>query len=175
MGLRNPVEIQMQVLALCLLKQKLKKDEINIAKVSVYKLSRIGINQAKLRKSVLINNILKDLQNKGREDSVTDHQGRYRFTQIAETVLKSIGSTTEHFEKNTERLNGHINTSKEDRDTFGEDKLSLCDDIINEFLDISDSKDNKGPPDVHKLGCHQTSPYSYNSFLSELDQVQNIY
>ena len=128
MGKRNQADIQMQVLALCLLKQKLKKDEINIAKVSVYKLSRIGNNQAKLRKSVLINNILKDLQNKGREDSVTDHQGRYRFTQIAKTVLKSIGSTTEHFENNTEPLNGQINSLKEDINTFGEDKLSLCGD-----------------------------------------------
>ena len=61
MGLRNPVELQMQVLALCLLKQKLKKDEINIAKVSADKLSRIGNNQAKLRKSVLIHNVPKGI------------------------------------------------------------------------------------------------------------------
>ena len=172
MGLRNPVEIQMQVLALCLLKQKLKKDKINIERISADKLARIGNKQTKLRKSVLINNVLKDVQ-KEKEKSLADLQGKHIFNQIAETVLKPKGSTTE-------QPNGQTNT--EDMKTFGEDKLSLCDDIINEFLDISNqsSKDNKASPDVPKcpkLGRQkiQTSPYSYNSFLSEVGQVENNY
>jgi hypothetical protein len=73
MGHGNP-EMQMQVLALYLLKQKLKKDKVNIIKVLTDKLSRIGNNQAKLRNSFLIGNVLKNVQCYETEESSADYQ-----------------------------------------------------------------------------------------------------
>jgi hypothetical protein len=49
---------------------------------------------AKLKISVIFNNVLKDVQHKEKENNAADLQGKYHIYQIAEIVLKPIRSTT---------------------------------------------------------------------------------
>eukprot|EP00090_Calanus_glacialis_P017678 TRINITY_DN27466_c0_g1_i1.p1 TRINITY_DN27466_c0_g1~~TRINITY_DN27466_c0_g1_i1.p1 ORF type:complete len:180 (-),score=36.55 TRINITY_DN27466_c0_g1_i1:29-568(-) len=176
MGRTKTPELQIQVLALCLLKQKLKNEKVNIAKISANKLARIGDPQTKLRKAVLINNVLKNVERQ------TDYGFECREAEnLLQKNIEGLKSR-DAFPIYKKGSNESFNSEKEDTD-FNQNKLSLCDDIINEFLDIREdiSKekeiyedklcDTKVPP-LHHFGCDQASPYSYSSFLSEVHSVQ---
>ena len=157
MGRTKSPDLQIQLLALCILKQKLKADKVNIAKISANKLANIGDPHSKLRKAVLINNVIKKV---GKEE---------------------FGENVEHLDKphNDEISNNVLDGEKDTTNThFEQEKFSLCDDIISEFLDIrNDEKSDDSKMEnnhQHQLFHHPTSPYSYNSFLSEVNKVQNI-
>ena len=157
MGRTKSPDLQIQLLALCILKQKLKADKVNIAKISANKLASIGDPHSKLRKAVLINNVIKKV---GKEE-----------------LLENV----EHLDKphNDETSNNDLDGTNSTRSTHSEqEKFSLCDDIISEFLDIrNDEKLDELRIEnnhQHQLFHHTTSPYSYNSFLSEVNKIQNI-
>ena len=157
MGRTKSPDLKIQLLALCLLKQKLKADKVNIAKISANKLASIGDPHTKLRKAVLINNVIKKV---GKEELLENDEylDKPHHDEISNNVVDGTNSTTStHFE---------------------EEKFSLCDDIISEFLDIrcDEKLDESKTENNHQyqLFHHPTSPYSYNSFLSEVNKVQNI-
>merc|ERR1711936_436744 len=63
--------------SLCLPQIKLKNDKLNIAKISVSKLSKIVDPQTVLRKAVLINNTLKSLHSLSDPWNIADTGGRF--------------------------------------------------------------------------------------------------
>ena len=157
MGRTKSPDLQIQLLALCILKQKLKADKVNIAKISANKLASIGDPHSKLRKAVLINNVIKKVGKEELWENV-EHLDKPHNNEISNNVLDgAISTTSTHFEQ---------------------EKFSLCDDIISEFLDIrNDEKLDESRIEnnhQHQLFHHPTSPYSYNSFLSEVNKIQNI-
>ena len=169
MGRTKSPDLKIQLLALCLLKQKLKADKVNIAKISVNKLASIGDPHTKLRKAVLINNVIKKV---GKEETIEN--------TASETILKfSPGSFLKpNIPEKTEASSGELD--------YEDDHLSFCDDIIRDFLGTNKDEMNKSLNRINtkenaetSSGAHFvppcTSPYSYSSFLSEINKVQNIY
>ena len=162
------------------LKRKIEKQ--NLVKLCATKLSRISDPQTKLRKAVLINNTLKNLQRDQKE--ILEHSGDEENDKPEEPA----GQYPNY---------GYSDSTHEENATPIDDKTqSLCDDIIKEFLGVCDyKKDNSitnTPNSV--LNCYdkyngyqrnistqekldetfpqlsrkEISPYSYSSFLSEV-------
>ena len=160
----------------------------NIYKLCISKLARIDDPQAKLCKAVLINNTLKNLEKQPEylagagpddNDDMTEAD-----CELGEThqVSPSFSSVCSYLAQN----------SRTDEAT-----LSLCDDIISEFLGtpeecqnasnficdkkrkIEDDKENfetqeeedSGEAGSKSVSSCSVSPYSYSSFLSEVYSV----
>lgn len=169
---------------------KIRNDKLNIAKISVTKLSKIVDPQSKLRKAVLINNTLKNLQkhsdlwhlhpagggslnnypeaqNNNTEPGPKDEESQ-NISEKKSTFLSKCGTTDPLPEKNT----------------LSEDMLTLYDDIVNDIFgngeekssDLGNQKDEQQEKenviDNYKEN-YLLSPYSYNSFLSELYTVSS--
>ena len=169
MGRTKSPELQIQLLTLCILKQKLKADKVNIAKISANKLASIGDPHSKLRKAVLINNVIKKV---GKEEIMEN--------SASETFLKF---SPERFLRPNVPEKSEASSDKLD---FEEDHLSFCDDIIRDFLGTNKDEMNKSLSRINTKENAETSssphfvppstsPYSYSSFLSEINKVQNIY
>ena len=163
----------------------------NIYKLCISKLARIDDPQAKLCKAVLINNTLKNLEKQpeylagtGADDDNDDMTEA--DCELAETELSpSFSSVCSYLAQ------AHHNNRTD------EDTLSLCDDIISEFLGtpeechnasnficdkkrkIEDDKENfetqedgdSGEVGSKSVSSGSVSPYSYSSFLSEVYSV----
>jgi len=195
----RPLKKQRKFLGLPTSKQRLEKT--NIYKLCVSKLARIDDPQAKLCKAVLINNTLKKLEKQ--PDYLFNESENYTPSHevinsnsniISQPSLESICS---HFLRNNNSRVDHLHdrtVPKMSCDIQDMDTLSMCDDIINEFLgvpnaseadchvppscDITSSKEQnkenfdqstksdkeRGP----EIGGSIVSPYSYSSFLSEV-------
>eukprot|EP00092_Neocalanus_flemingeri_P089881 GFUD01113809.1.p1 GENE.GFUD01113809.1~~GFUD01113809.1.p1 ORF type:complete len:222 (-),score=56.75 GFUD01113809.1:17-682(-) len=115
---------------------KLKFEKQNLAHLCFSKLAKISDPQAKLRKSVLINNTLKYLQ-KDWNDMLehTDSEENQQPEESACLISDDV----------------YIDSSKTQyNDTLIDDKTqSLCDDIINEFLGVCDIKKETVPQNKH--------------------------
>ena len=164
---------------LCLPQFKLKNDKLNIAKISVSKLSKILDPQTVLRKAVLINNTLKSLHSLSDPWNIADTGGRF--------LLEDHHSHHQNNEEEEEELDiagenprNFSNTIEAEKSTLSEDMLTLYDDIINDIFGKSekdsddlgqhrqDYQDKDIDLDQFKESNSLWSPYSYNSFLSEL-------
>lgn len=199
----RPLKKQRKFLGLPTPKQRLEK--CNIYKLCISKLARIDDPQAKLCKAVLINNTLKKLEN---QPEYLYNETETQQLQCQEKILdENINQPTfeticSHLVKNG---NIHSNFSHEyrtvplpDGEIHELDTLSMCDDIINEFLGVPEvceadcksssysdninttenlteqNKENfdhpqqEGRERVHEIGGKSVSPYSYSSFLSEV-------
>ena len=162
----------------------------NIYKLCISKLARIDDPQAKLCKAVLINNTLKNLEKQPEYLSgpdTNDDMTEVDCDDLTESqVSPSFSSVYSYLAQQA-----HSN-SRTDGDT-----LSLCDDIISEFLgapeecqnasnficdkkrEIEDDKENfdsQEEGDCEDVGSKDVSnsnvsPYSYSSFLSEVYSV----
>ena len=151
----------------------------NIYKLCISKLARIDDPQAKLCKAVLINNTLKNLEKQPEylEDD-DEFLGSETQTDCEMSEVPTFDSVYSYLMRNKR-------TEVERVDT-----LSLCDDIISEFLGTSEShnennficdKKRKIEDDKENVDSTQTeecdssvttvSPYSYSSFLSEVYSV----
>ena len=159
----------------------------NIYKLCISKLARIDDPQAKLCKAVLINNTLKNLEKQpeylGGPD--TDDDMTEADCDLTENEVSPSFSSMCSYLAGGPSL-------RTDQDT-----LSLCDDIISEFLgtpeecrnasnficdkkrEIEDDKENfdsQEEGDCEDVGSKDVSnsnvsPYSYSSFLSEVYSV----
>ena len=160
----------------------------NIYKLCISKLARIDDPQAKLCKAVLINNTLKNLEKQpeylagagpDNDDDMTEADCDLSESQVS----PSFSSVCSYLAAQSARTD--------------EDTLSLCDDIISEFLGtpeecqnasnficdkkrkIEDDKENvdtQEEEDSEEAGSKsvsssRVSPYSYSSFLSEVYSV----
>merc|ERR1711936_217798 len=114
------------------------------------KLARIEDPQAKLCKAVLINNTLRNLQRQPEcvfpEADNTEDVNKQEVEVTPEfdnnkmEVTPSVESMCSHIESSS-RLHNESNErtiSSAVCDSLATDTLSLCDDIINEFLGVSD-------------------------------------
>ena len=158
-------------------------EKTNIYKLCVSKLARIDDPQAKLCKAVLINNTLKKLEK----------QPETYFNSEETSELESETSsdfTHESGETSFEALCSHLLQNLGDKKDLCEqvvpeqdvDTMSLCEDIINEFLGPADdqcdqlssvSVDNADKEDLkddqeERRESPAVSQYSYSSFLSEV-------
>jgi len=160
----------------------------NIYKLCISKLARIDDPQAKLCKAVLINNTLKNLESQpeylGGAGPLTNDDMTEGDCELSESqVSPSFSSVCSYLAGGKRRTD--------------EDTLSLCDDIISEFLGtpeechnasnficdkkrkIEDDKENfdtQEQEDSEEAGSKSVSscsvsPYSYSSFLSEVYSV----
>jgi len=132
--------------------QKLKLEKRNILKLCVTKLARIEDPQAKLCKAVLINNTLRNLQrqpesvfaeveNNCEELNKQEVEVNREFdNSTMEVVTPSVGSVCSHFDSSSRLHDESSQRTLEPTscDSIATDKMSLCDDIINEFLGVSD-------------------------------------
>ena len=167
--------------SLCLPQIKLKNDKLNIAKISVSKLSKIVDPQTVLRKAVLINNTLKSLHSLSDPWDIADTGGRFLLEdhnhhhQVEEEEELNIPA---------ENKRNFSDTIEVEKSTLSEDMLTLYDDIINDIFgknekdsDLSqhrpDYQDKDIDLDHFKESNCLWSPYSYNSFLSELYTVSS--
>ena len=99
MGRTKSPDLQIQLLALCILKQKLKADKVNIAKISANKLANIGDPHSKLRKAVLINNVIKKVGKEEFGENI-EHLDKPHNDEISNNVLDGEKDTTNtHFEQ----------------------------------------------------------------------------
>ena len=117
---------------LSLHKYKLNIDKANIAKISISKLARIIDPQEKLRKAVLINNTLKNLYKQSEDYIVV-------VKEASKTLKESSVVPRPEYKPDVikdYKIPSHLKESvvNEDAETLTYDTLSLCDDIINEFL-----------------------------------------
>ena len=151
----------------------------NIYKLCISKLARIDDPQAKLCKAVLINNTLKNLEKQPEylEDD-DEFLGSETQTDCEMSEVPTFDSVYSYLVRNKRIEVERVDT------------LSLCDDIISEFLGTSEShnennficdKKRKIEDDKENVDSTQTeesdssvttvSPYSYSSFLSEVYSV----
>ena len=163
----------------------------NIYKLCISKLARIDDPQAKLCKAVLINNTLKNLEKQPEYLAGSGPDTNDDMTE-ADCDLSSQSEVSPSFSSVCSYLVQAHNRTRTDEDT-----LSLCDDIISEFLGapeecqaasnfICDKKrkieDDKENFDTHEdedseevgsksVSSSSVSPYSYSSFLSEVYSV----
>ena len=169
---------------------KIRNDKLNIAKISVTKLSKIVDPQSKLRKAVLINNTLKHLQSHSDLWHLHTASGGGR-------VLSNCKETDNNI-KDSEQKNEEAQTISEKKSTFSskcgttellhekntlsEDMLTLYDDIVNDIFgngentDIANQKEEQEEKEnviENYKENYLLSPYSYNSFLSELYTVSS--
>eukprot|EP00092_Neocalanus_flemingeri_P017696 GFUD01019142.1.p1 GENE.GFUD01019142.1~~GFUD01019142.1.p1 ORF type:complete len:237 (+),score=42.04 GFUD01019142.1:160-870(+) len=141
----RPVVKKRKFLGLPVQKHKLEKR--NILKLCVTKLARIEDPQAKLCKAVLINNTLRNLQ----------RQPECVFPEVdhCEEVNKQEVEANNEFDNSNNKLTtpsieymcSHLDSSsrlhsesseRKTCESLATDTMSLCDDIINEFLGVSD-------------------------------------
>ena len=171
--------------SLCLPQIKLKNDKLNIAKISVSKLSKIIDPQTKLRKAVLINNTLKSLH-KLSEPWMMDTGGRLGLEDDCEPSeeREERDISTENTSHGHSCIKNFSNQMELEKNTLSEDMLTLYDDIINDIFGKNESESELSPHrqedqdkevelDNFKENNCLWSPYSYNSFLSELYTVSN--
>merc|ERR1711936_1093643 len=109
--------------SLCLPQIKLKNDKLNIAKISVSKLSKIVDPQTKLRKAVLINNTLKNLH-KLSDPWIIHDSGGGGF----------LMEEQQNEEQNQACIKNFSNKMESEKNTLSEDMLCLYDDIINDIF-----------------------------------------
>ena len=163
---------------------KIRNDKLNIAKISVTKLSKIVDPQSKLRKAVLINNTLKNLQK--HPDVWTMDSGG--FQQQEEKEEENNDQKTENYQTPVDKTLSSC-ALKCDQETnnnnksLSEDMLTLYDDIVNDIFgntDNSSEMSQNKSEDQEKENVienykepYSWSPYSYSSFLSELYTVAN--
>lgn len=165
---------------------KIRNDKLNIAKISVSKLSKIVDPQSKLRKAVLINNTLKSLQKYSDLWHLDSGGGGGVGCGGGATLAENNDiAETEELHNSTADQNNKIGSNKCEEDTkntLSEDMLTLYDDIVNDIFgsseenaDISNQKDDHDKENVidNYKETYLWSPYSYNSFLSELYTVSN--
>ena len=159
---------------------KIRNDKINIAKISVTKLSKIVDPQSKLRKAVLINNTLKSLQ-KHTDISPLHSGGHYPEQETDNDEDEKENSFLESSEKplSSCAMSCEAGLSK---GSLSEDMLTLYDDIVNDIFGENESRSelsqHKEEQDKENLTenykeSYVWSPYSYSSFLSELYLVSS--
>ena len=167
--------------------QRLEK--CNFYKLCISKLARIDDPQAKLCKAVLINNTLKKLE-KQPEYLYTEPEGRMKEvdTNVKNTNQESLYSRLYR----PKQIHSEINLHSDDQNYSEEgdcvqETLSLCDDIIKDFLGVPEPPplcDTSDPCESDKenlieseekkgsvMGGQLVSPYSYSSFLSEVYSI----
>lgn len=162
----------------------------NIYKLCISKLARIDDPQAKLCKAVLINNTLKNLEKQPEYlAGGTGAQDNDDMTEVVDCELTEPSELSPSFSSVCSYL-ARAQYNRTDADT-----LSLCDDIISEFLGtpeechnasnficdkkrkIEDDKENlESKEEDEEVGSKSVSsssvsPYSYSSFLSEVYSV----
>ena len=164
---------------------KIRNDKLNIAKISVTKLSKIVDPQSKLRKAVLINNTLKHLQK---------HSDLWHLYPAGGIYPEAQNNNTEPENEEAQNISEQKSTSFSskcgttdllpEKNTLSEDMLTLYDDIVNDIFgsseekssDLGNQKDEQQEKenviDNYKEN-YLLSPYSYNSFLSELYTVSS--
>ena len=169
-------------------RQRLEK--CNIYKLCISKLARIDDPQAKLCKAVLINNTLKKLEKQ--PEYLYSGQEPEESMQEVDTNVTNTESLFSRLQRQ-HKIHPEQNLHSEDQNVpeRGEgvqDTLSLCDDIIKEFLGApepsalcdsakdpceNDKENCEGVEDKDEtaVGCQLVSPYSYNSFLSEVYSI----
>ena len=188
----RPLKKHKKFLGLPSFKQRLERN--NIYKLCVTKLARIDDPQAKLCKAVLINNTLKKLEkqpdcyynnNQEEEDESTwesdiSPSESDQSEQIAPCL--EAAALCNHSLLQSSSL---LNLANPDQRVPSQDvdTMSLCDDIINEFLGVSEDncdnvkssqsdceqdKENLQKDDIREMGGKPVSQYSYSSFLSEV-------
>ena len=161
---------------------KLKNDKLNIAKISVSKLSKIVDPQTVLRKAVLINNTLKSLHSLSDPWDIADTGGRFLLED--HNHHHQVEEEEEELNIPAENKRNFSNNIEVEKSTLSEDMLTLYDDIINDIFgknekdsDLSqhrpDYQDKDIDLDHFKESNCLWSPYSYNSFLSELYTVSS--
>lgn len=170
---------------------KIRNDKLNIAKISVTKLSKIVDPQSKLRKAVLINNTLKHLQSHsdlwhhpaaGGGGVLSGHEADNNNTESEQS------SDTEALTRQEQisTLSSKCGTADflPEKNTLSEDMLTLYDDIVNDIFGNGEEKNsdlaNQKEEQEEKENVIENfkenyllSPYSYNSFLSELYTVSS--
>ena len=171
----RPINKHKKFLGLPSPRQRLEKR--NIYKLCISKLARIDDPQAKLCKAVLINNTLKNLEKQ--PEYLEDEDDVYLGPDTQTDCPMTSGQPT--FESVCSYL---MRSPRSDGDAV--DTLSLCDDIISEFLGTKESEndnficDKKSEDDKENVesgeesersGVTNVSPYSYSSFLSEVYSV----
>ena len=162
----------------------------NIYKLCISKLARIDDPQAKLCKAVLINNTLKNLEKQPEYlAGGAGAQDNDDMTEVDDCELTEPSELSPSFSSVCSYL-ARAQYNRTDADT-----LSLCDDIISEFLGtpeechnasnficdkkrkIEDDKENlESKEEDEEVGSKSVSsssvsPYSYSSFLSEVYSV----
>jgi len=139
--------------------QKHKLEKRNIVKLCVTKLARIEDPQAKLCKAVLINNTLKNLQRQPEcaysdlecheelnKPEIIEKTQFDRFDDlqldVVNVVNPSVESVCSHIDSSSRVINDNELSERtiasSSCDSITSDTMSLCDDIINEFLGVSD-------------------------------------
>ena len=198
---RSIKQKQRKFLGLCPTpRQRLEK--CNIYKLCISKLARIDDPQAKLCKAVLINNTLKKLEKQPEylyDCSQESEQGGDSTEDRVDTNVNIINTSPEalytHFLRQNkihseQKLHSENRTAAERGNVQDMDTLSLCDDIIKEFLGCPEPSAlcdvTKDSPESDKENCDKSggeekeergmggqlvSPYSYNSFLSEVYSI----
>lgn len=167
--------------SLCLPQIKLKNDKLNIAKISVSKLSKIVDPQTKLRKAVLINNTLKSLH-KLSEPWILLEQMEDDCNQNEQEEKRN--NPTESNSHGHSCIKNFSNKIEVEKNSLSEDMLTLYDDIMNDIFgkneaesDLSHHRPEDQDKDVEFDNLKENnclwSPYSYNSFLSELYRVSD--
>ena len=167
---------------LCLPQIKLKNDKLNIAKISVSKLSKIVDPQTVLRKAVLINNTLKSLHSLSDPWNIADTGGRFCLEDRGHDQDDGEEEELDIPEKENKR--NFSNNIEVEKSTLSEDMLTLYDDIINDIFgknekdsDLSQHRQDYQDKDIDLDHFKESnclwSPYSYNSFLSELYTVSS--
>lgn len=170
---------------------KIRNDKLNIAKISVTKLSKIVDPQSKLRKAVLINNTLKHLQKHSDlwhlhpAGSAGGALGNYPEddNNNTESELEKKGAQTIQEQKSTFLSKCRQTNTHQEKNTLSEDMLTLYDDIINDIFgngekskkDLPNQKEEQQEKEnvIDYRENYLLSPYSYNSFLSELYTVSS--
>ena len=170
----------------------------NIYKLCISKLARIDDPQAKLCKAVLINNTLKNLEKQPEYPLLPGGSGADDDDDMTEVELSELTATTE-LSPSFSSVYSYLAQQAHSNSRTDEDTLSLCDDIISEFLGapeecqnasnficdkkrkIEDDKENfesqkeeeqdSGEAGSKSVSSGSVSPYSYSSFLSEVYSV----
>ena len=167
---------------LCLPQIKLKNDKLNIAKISVSKLSKIVDPQTVLRKAVLINNTLKSLHSLSDPWNIADTGGRFLLEDHHHHLHHLQADQEEELNIPAENKRNFPSNIEVEKSTLSEDMLTLYDDIINDIFgknekdsDLSQHRQDYQDKDIDLDHFKESnclwSPYSYNSFLSELYTV----
>ena len=162
----------------------------NIYKLCISKLARIDDPQAKLCKAVLINNTLKNLEKQ--PEYLAGGAGAQDNDDMTEVVDCELTEPSE-LSPSLSSVCSYLARAQYNRTDA--DTLSLCDDIISEFLGtpeechnasnficdkkrkIEDDKENlESKEEDEEVGSKSVSsssvsPYSYSSFLSEVYSV----
>ena len=170
---------------------KIRNDKLNIAKISVTKLSKIVDPQSKLRKAVLINNTLKHLQSHsdlwhhpaaGGGGVLSCHEADNNNTDSEQNNVTEAQTISEQIST----FSSKCGTAEflPEKNTLSEDMLTLYDDIVNDIFGNGEEKNsdlaNQKEEQEEKENVIENfkenyllSPYSYNSFLSELYTVSS--